>query len=314
MAALLRPLLAASLASLAGTHASAQSDQPVGGPVQRAATVGAGVSVEIRGSGSFTFDADIDDTEGSVSVGRAGFGLGLGFQAWERARISLGIDSEASWYLFDDAFGIVPGVPGEGDPFELGLTTTFSPRLSVQHDEKWSWFVAGIIEFAGDPDADIGDSGTYGVLAGARYSFTETFALTFGIGAKTRLEDDALVIPLIGIDWKVNDRVTVSTQGTVGKISMKLSDQWSAGLSAGWELRDFRLDDDAAVPDGVLSDSRVPIAVSFDWSPTPNTTISLTGGAVVWQEYEFRNDSEDEVGQTNTDPAPFIGLSAQFRF
>lgn len=310
-----RLFLTVAILSAAAHSAHAQSSPPVGGPVQQAAKASAeGVSVQLRGRGTFTFEADVDDTEGSVSVGRAGFGVGISFQPWERARLSLGVDEEVSWYLFDDARGIVPNLPGVGDPFELGLTTTFSPRLSVQHDERWGWFVAGIIEFAGDPDADIGDSGTYGGFAGARYAFSETFGLSFGIGAKTRLEDDTLVIPLIGLDWKVTDQVTISTEGTVGKIAVKLDDQWSVNLTGGWELRDFRMDDDSPVPDGVLSDSRIPIAVSLEWQLSQMCSLTLTGGAVVWQEYEIRNRNGDDINEINTDPAPFVGIAAQFRF
>lgn len=294
--------------------ALAQDQPPVGGPVQQAAAASESLTFQLRARGTFAFDADIDDTDGSVSIGRAGVGLGLTFRAWERARLSLGVDEEVSWYLFDDATRIIPALPASSDPFELGLITTFSPRLSVQHNENWSWFVGGIIEFAGDPDADIGDSGTYGGYAGARYAVSETFGLTFGFVAKTRLEEDALAIPLIGIDWKVSDRVTFSTEGTTGKIAAKLSDEWSVSVSGGWELRDYRLDDDGPVPDGVMSDSRIPIAISFEWNPSPNITLALTGGAVVWQEFEFRDEDGDDVSETNTDPAPFIGLSAQFRF
>lgn len=313
------PLVSTCIALFPLAAASAQEDRPVGGPVQQAATdpgpkEGGGVSIELRARGSFTFSADIDDTDGDVQIGRAGFGVTLGFQPWERARLSLGVDQEVSWYLFDNATPIIPTSPADGDPFELALSTTFSPRLSVQHDERWAWFVGGIIQVAGEPDADIGDSATFGGFAGARYAFSESFGLSFGFAAKTRLEDDAIVIPLIGLDWKINDRVTVATEGTFGTVTVKLADQWSAILSGGWELRDYRLDDDAVLPDGVVSDSRVPIGLAFEWKPSPNTTVSVGGGVVVWQEFEFRDEDGDDVSETNTDPAPFIGVSATFRF
>jgi hypothetical protein len=312
-------LLPTCMLLLSAGAAWAQEDRPVGGPVQQAATEaspkeGGGVSVEIRARGSFTFSADIDDTDGDVQIGRAGFGINLGFQPWERARLSLGLDEEVSWYLFDNATGIIPSSPADGDPFELALTTTFSPRLSVQHDQHWAWFVGGIIQVSGEPDADIGDSATYGGFAGARYAFSENFGLSFGFAAKSRLEDDAIVIPLIGLDWKINERVTVATEGTFGFITVKLADEWNAVVSGGWELRDYRLDDDAILPDGVVSDSRVPIGLAFEWKPSPNTTLSIGGGVVVWQEFEFRDNDGDDVSETNTDPAPFIGVSATFRF
>jgi hypothetical protein len=299
--------------------AFAQQDQPSGGPVQQAASVPAqkeagGVSFELRTRGSFTFSADIDDTDGEVEIARAGFGASVGFHPWERAQISLGVDEEVSWYLFDNATRIIPTAPGAGDPFELVLSTTFSPRLSVQQDEHWGWFVGGIIQFSGEADVHVDDAATFGGYAGARYSFSENFGLSFGFAAKSRLEDDAIVIPLVGLDWNVNDRVTISTDGTVGSIHVKLDDQWAAVLSGGWELRDYRLDSDSPLPDGVVSDSRVPIGLSFEWKPSANVTLSIGGGAVVWQEFQFRDNDGNDISETNTDPAPFVSLSAHFNF
>jgi hypothetical protein len=310
-----RPPISAVVVLSIAAPAMAQDNQPVAGPTQRAATVaGQGINIELTGRGSYTFDSGIDDTDGSVSIWRAGFGLGVSFQPFERARLTLGVDEEASWYLFDNATRLIPSLPAEGDPFELGLITTFSPRLSVAHDEHWSWFVGGIVQFAGDPDADVSDSGTYGGLAGARYAFSETFALTFGVVGKSRLEDDFLAFPLLGIDWKINDRVSFSTEGTVGTLRAKLDDAWAASLSIGWELREYRMADDAPVPDGVLGDSRVPIAVSFEWAPSPTLSLAITGGAVVWQEFEFRDSDGEDVTETNTDPAAFISLTGRIRF
>lgn len=297
----------------------AQNTPPTGGPTQQAAVAPVaakegGVSVELRTRGSFTFSADIDDTDGDVQIARAGFGLNVGFQPWERARLSLGIDQEISWYLFDNAAGIIPTSPTAGDPFELALTTTLSPRLTVQQNERWAWFIGGITQFSGEPGADIGDAMTFGGYGGARYAFSENFSLSFGVVAKSRIEDDAIVIPLIGIDWKINDRVSLSTEGTTGLLNVKLTDEWTAVFSAGWELRDYRLDDDSVLPDGVVSDSRIPIGIGFEWRPSPNITLNLNGGVVVWQEYEFHNDDGDDISETNTDPAPYVGFSAQFRF
>lgn len=297
--------------------ALAQEDRPVGGPVQQAATQpgqAGGITIEFRPRASYTFAADIDDTNGDVAIARAGLAFSVAFQPFERAQLSLGLDEEVSWYLFEDATPIIPSAPADGDPFELALSTTFSPRLSVQHDQHWAWFVGGIIQFSGEPDADIGDSASYGGYAGARYSFSESFSLSLGFAAKSRLEDDAIVVPLIGVEWKINDRVTLASEGTFGTLNVKLNEEWSATFSGGWELRDYRLDDDPVLPDGVVSDSRVPLGVAFEWRPSPNISLSLGGGVVVWQEFEFRDSDGDDVSETNTDPAPFIAFSALFRF
>src|SRR6185503_14228688 len=155
---------------------------------------------------------------------------------------------EASWYLFDNATGLVPGT---SDPFENVYRTTIRPMFSTQHDRQWSWFVGAILDFAGEADADLGDSFTYGAFGGARYAVSENFSLSFGIGGKSRLEERALFIPVIGFEWKVNDRVTVSADFDTGvRVSAKMTDTLTAAIVGSWELREYRLDDGAPNPDG----------------------------------------------------------------
>jgi len=269
------------------------------------------ITLELRAGGEYTFAADIDNSPGDARIARTNFGFGIGIPIGERSRLTLNVDEELSWYFFDRASGLVPGT---SDPFELALSTQFQPTFFSQIDDHWSWFVGGLVNFSGEPDADIGDSVTYGGFGGARYKFSDAFSLSFGLGAKTRLEDSALVIPLLGIEWKVSDRVTVSTEGTHVKVTAQLNKQLAVALSGGWELREFRLDDDAPLPSGVVRDRRVPIGVSLEWKPTHNTQLSLGGGVVVWQEFRFDDRNGDRVSETNTNPAAFVGLSGKLNF
>ncbi len=269
------------------------------------------MTFDLRAGGTYTFPADIDDSPGDVRIARASFGFGVGIPIAERSRLSFDIDEEASWYLFDDAAGLVPG---STDPFELALSTDLSVRFFSAIDEKWSWFVGGVVNFSGEPDVDIGDAATFGGFGGARYQVNDRLGLSFGLAGRSRLEDDALVIPIIGIDWKVSDRVTLSTEGTGLRIAAELNKEVTVSLTGGWESREYRLRDDGPLPDGVVRDARVPIAVSLDWKPRPNIQISVFAGAVVWQEFQFDDREGDEISETNTDPAPFVGVSGKITF
>ncbi|MBC7771040.1 MAG: hypothetical protein H7210_00960 [Pyrinomonadaceae bacterium] len=269
------------------------------------------ITFQLRGGGEYTFSSDIDDSPGDIGIARTNFGVGIGIPIGERSRLSLDVDEEVSWYFFDNAPGLVPGT---SDPFELALSTQFQPTFSSQIDERWSWFVGGIVNFAGEADADIGESATYGGFGGARYRFSDTFALSFGLGARTRLEDSTFVIPLIGIEWKVSDRVTVASEGTHIKITAQMNQQLAVTLSGGWELREYRLDDTGPLPDGVARDRRVPVGVTLDWKPADNVQLSLGGGVVVWQEFRFDDRNGDRVSETNTNPAAFVGVSGKFTF
>lgn len=287
------------------------ADSPADAPSEVATRPERPWTVSISGGGSYTFAADIDDSDGDVRIARAMFGVGVGIPVGERSRLSFSIEEEASWYLFDNATGLVPG---STDPFELGLSTDFSVRFFAPIDEDWSWFVGGNVNVSGEPDVDVGDAVTFGGLAGARYRVNERLALSFGVAGRSRLEDSALFIPLLGVEWKVSDRVTLSTEGTGLRVAAKLDEAFTVALSGGWESREYRLRDDGPLPDGVARDARVPIAVSLDYAPSRTFRLSVFAGAVVWQEFQFDDRDGDEISETNTDPAPFVGISGTFSF
>ena len=43
-------------------------------------------------------------------------------------------------------------------------------------------------------------------------------------------------------------------------------------------------------------------------------SLSATAGIVAWQEFTFDDANGDELASHNTDPAPFLGLSATVKF
>jgi hypothetical protein len=56
------------------------------------------------------------------------------------------------------------------------------------------------------------------------------------------------------------------------------------------------------------------VSIGFTWNPKKEISVTLRGGATVWQEFEVDNRGGNQVSEINTKPAPFIGLSADFRF
>lgn len=257
------------------------------------------------------FAADLRDSQGSVSTTRAGATLGLAAPLGERARLLVNVDGEWSRYNWSDVGDLLPS--GE-DPITNAYQVRLSPGLVYVLDQEWSLTGGAIIEFAGEGGADVGDSVTYGGFFGARYRWSDRLTTTFGVIAKTRLEDDAIAVPLLGVEWKITDTVTLENEGLGLKLRAAMNEQWRFGVFARYELRDYRLDDDGSVPDGVLRDQRVPIGVSVEWRPNPGVQIELSGGAVVYQKYEFDDSDGDRIESDRADVTPFIGLTATLAF
>lgn len=317
-----RIVTVAGLMGCLTAHASAQQGAapPVPTPRARPEPVEPSapnpVTFDLRPFGTLTFRSDLDepaggDDGGSVAIARTGLGFAVNTRLNERARFTVELGGEASFYDFDDAAGLIPGTD---DPLDDAYRFNVSPRLVFFHTRRLSYLAGASAEFSGEPDADIGDAMTYGGFGGVRYAFTDEFALTLGVSARTRLEDSALVLPLIGVEWTVNDRLRLETQGLGLRAVTRVNDRLDFTVSGGWELREFRLADDHALPEGVIRDRRVGIGAGFTWRATDDIALSLTGGAVAWQEFTIDDRDGDEVSEVNTDPAAFVTLSARIAF
>lgn len=268
------------------------------------------VRFEVKPRVSHAFRADFDDAGAEVSVTRAGVAAGWSIAVNQRLRLGMSADFESSWY----DFGKSATLPGGGEPLDSAASIRFGPNVFYAIDERWSVFAGAGPEFSGAYGADVGDSFTFGGYVGARYALSEKFALSFGLQGRTRLEEDARLLPLLGIEWQITDDVRLSTEGPGLRLTVRLDDAWSFNVGAAWELREYRLEDDAPIPEGVLRDSRFIVGAGFDFTPSPWVTLSLFGGVVAWQEYRFDDRDGNELLEDNTDPTGFIGFSAAFRF
>jgi hypothetical protein len=288
---------------------------PVESPTQfvpRPSAWGDKLTFEVRPRFEYAFESSLDDSPTDVSVTRTGLIVDLGFPVSDRLKLSLNTDFEASWYSFDS--GSSAGL--FADPFNDVYRFRVAPGFFYAINQQWGILAGGIVELAGESDADVSDSATYGGYVGARYAFNEDFALTAGFQAKTRIEDNALFLPILGFEWRVTPRVTLATSGPgIGlRLTAMLDEEWSFSIGTSWEPRDYRLSDDAPIPDGIARDERMPVIAGFTWKPTPGMSFNLYGGAIVWQELTLDDADGNEIAQDNTDPTGFVGFTAAFRF
>ena len=270
-----------------------------------------GVDFTLKTNGEITFKSDLRDNPGNVTVYRAGINLGLFTTVVEDWRVGLDISEEASWYNFRGATAILPGT---NRPFNEMHALRFSPSASHVLDKQWSYFFGGIFDFSFERDADMGESFTAGGFVGARYAFSDTFALSFGALAKTRLEKSALFLPVLGVEWKLSDKVQLVTRGLGGSIVYTMNDRWSFELFGEYQTREYRLDDTAPAVAGVVRDRRAPVGVGVTWKPTAHIDVSLRGGAIVYQQFRTDNNTGVNLTEVRTEPTGFISLEGVLRF
>lgn len=267
------------------------------------------VSLSLRAAASHSFNADLDDDDGEVSVTRAGGGGEAVWNASSKLRLVAGFDSEVSWYDFEsDAGGAFDEVIDTALTHGLSLTAIWS------HTDTLSFVFFGSVNSGYETGADFGDSLTYAGGAAVGFKVNDSLSLRLGAGVRSRLEDDVSFIPVIGVEWRINETTRLTTEGLGARLIASVNDDLDVYLRAGAEWRQYRLaDDNDVLPDGVLSDLRVPVGLGVIWEPAAGLQLSFEGGAVVWQEYELRDD-DDEIADTNTDPAPYVGFRVSWAF
>lgn len=270
-----------------------------------------GVDFSLKATGEVAFQTNLRAGPGDVTVYRAGLNLALLTTLAENWRGTLELSQERSWYNFHGATTIIPGTDR---PFNEMQTLRLTPGASHVLSKEWSYSFGGIFDFSFERDADVGDSFTAGGFIGVRYAFSDTFALSFGALAKTRIEKSTLFLPLLGVEWKINDKVQLATRGLGGTLTYQVNDRWSFQLFGEYEAREYRLDGTGPDPDGVIRDRRAPVGVGLTWKPTGQTEISLRGGAIVYQQFRADNSTGTNLTEVRAEPTGFVSLSGVIRF
>jgi len=304
----------ALLAVLLSPAAASAQEQPGESELVNVSASG-DTTFAVRLFGQYFVASDVDDTAGEVDITRAGAGLSFRRTVNDRLALTGSFRHEGSDYDFRDAAGLFPGSTDPESPFDNVHESRLSLGVAYQVDEAWSLFATGFVGSGYESGADLGDGLFGGVLAGFGYTFSEAFTLRLGVGVRTRIEDDALVLPLIGFRWQINESLRLESEGIALRLLWQTCDELELGLFARYSTRDYRTDEDNTfLPDGVFRDDRVTIGGSASWSPSPAFTLRLEAGASVWQEFTFLNSSGDELNSTETDPQFMVAGRLEFRF
>lgn len=320
-ATLARPLLIAASLALplsASRHALAQQAPT---RVQRPDTAAADapgeessgpLNISFAAGETYAFRSDIDGADASVASARTDLGLNFNWRAGEEWHFGLLLDGELSFYDWDNADTILPGVSEPHDDlFSAGVL------LRANWAFRDPWFVtAGVFTRSGwERDADAADGFTIGGYGAIGYSFSDALTIALGVGVSSRLDDNLTPFPFISFRWKVSDRVTLTSRALGLSLTYAASDRFDVTLGGGFDRREYRLSDDRAViPEGVARADRVPIGVELAWKPAGGLVLALTGGVLIYQHVEYLNDNGNELIEMETDPAAFVGLRLEYSF
>lgn len=303
--------------TLTAPAAFAQEEAGEPKPVQSAGTAESRRSTvfSLNGSATYLGEADVDDDSGEVSVFRAGGRLGFRHSASKQLTVVGAIAEEWSDYDFENAANLFPGSTSAESPFDSLHETVFTLGFDYRIDESWAVFGGGIAGFGYESGADFGDSFYAGGRAGFRYRYSDSLSLGFGAGLVTRLEDDALVVPILTVQWQIDEDWRLESDGLGAKLAWSASDDLKLHAFARYSSRDYRLDDsNSYLPGGAFSDSRFLLGAGATWSPAERFTISIEAGTSVLQTFKFYNGAGNEISERDSDPQLMLRAGLEFRF
>ncbi len=269
---------------------------------------------EVNLTARYAFRSDVDGG-GSVAVTRSMLSGWFSHEFTPDFRASLLVSTEVSWYDFNNATGLIAGT---GKPFGQLSETDVSPGFACRINDQWTALSGLIFRVAGENDADFGDSFTWGGYVAAQYKPNKDFSVTLGVRANDRIEEDWRVLPAVALDWHVSQTVRVQVLPAVGglgfRVTSEINDKFSFLIDGEYESREFRLNNEAPLPLGVVRDSRALIGMGLVWSPCEKLQITARAGAVAYQEFRIDNSAGVEQTTANTDPTPYIFLGGQLTF
>lgn len=259
--------------------------------------------------------ADHADASGAIETTRARVNLDLLMPLTKQDTLSIGLINEYTVYNFDQG----SGGDAFGEPWGDVLGNRLSVGMSHVFDEQWTMLGGVGVESVRESGAELSDSLLYSGAVGAQYTLSPSLKLGLFAAASTTLEEDPVFFAAPTVDWKIDDRWTVTTGRArapgIG-IEYTTSDrQWTIGLRTRYEAREFRLaEDNLLAPSGVGADRRVPIYLDVDWNLSEQFSFNAMLGVSVFQRLKYQDSNGDTIDRTDVDPTPYFAFGVAFRF
>ncbi|MHC4263442.1 MAG: hypothetical protein ACYSWX_13030 [Planctomycetota bacterium] len=267
-------------------------------------------SLGLRGAMQLMDDSALSDVSGTLSTQRAGWDLLLGRHFEDGGVLAFGLETEASFYDFGGSgFGA-----GLSDPFNDVYESRLRGTVYRRLDSHTSFFAGGEIAFGSEDEAELASGVTAGASFGFGYRPSDALEVTFGIAGASRLEDDAYVLPFIGVDWCLTESTRLVAEGPEVRPEQDLGDTWELQVLADYDLRQFRLNDEGPTAGGAFRDEQIDLGAGLYWQPGDAVRFGLEGGMTVWRELTLLADGGASLGVTEVDPAPWIGISLSATF
>jgi hypothetical protein len=274
--------------------------RPVQPGIHGALTIGAGTDLENT----------LKDGGGYIKAIRESVLASIDVPIAKKTGLSASFEREFSHYDLD----LIPPSVSEMGSMHLSINR-FGLIARHQLGERWSLFAIGDLTFSTENNASWSDGMTCGGLVGARQQVNKSFAWQVGVIARTRLEDQPLILPIPGIDWKINDRLTLRTaQGVTFSYDLTGKKHWMFDAGVSIENRIYRMDGRSQLPDGIFIDRFIPLVTALSYQFWRGTFIKVAASTPLYRRYKFCESDGTTVETLDSNFFPSFNFSAGAAF
>jgi outer membrane receptor protein involved in Fe transport len=199
----------------------------------------------------------------------------------------------------------------------------FRAGVSAQYfaNDEWTLYAIPSVRFNAESGASFDDGINGGLLAGASYRVSDTLTIGPGFGVFTEIEDSTSFFPILLIDWKITDTLSLETgrgfaasRGPGLQLRWRYSPTWQFAIGGRYEKTRFRLDDEGVAPGGVGQDKAIPLFALAEYAMGQDLKLGLIGGAEVGGELRLEDDAGKLIGRSDLSEAMFLGATFQASF
>jgi hypothetical protein len=259
------------------------------------------------------FRADIGDSRMDFSGYRVKADLDL--VKSRKLIMSLGTSYDVSEYKF-------AGQPADpwSDPWGSINSTDVGLRTIFPGSGKWSYFLAGSLDWSWEEGASAPDGLVYGIITSGTHSFRYDRRLGLGIGVFNGLEE-LKIFAYPTVSWRFNENLTLKNPlqaGPVGPAGLELvynaSNKWEIGSGAAYRSLRFRLDGEGIGPDGFGDISGIPMWFRTTHQSGSGWKFGLYAGIVLSGDAVVEDRDGRRLQSRHFDPAPLAALTLERDF
>jgi hypothetical protein len=188
-------------------------------------------------------------------------------------------------------------------------TLAFNMLWKSMINDDWGYFAYGAVSMSASKNAEL-ESGLTGIGGGGvQYVWSKDLSLGLGGAVATHMEEDPSFLPIIALNWQINDRWNLKTlYGATISYDVTGDKKFLVDLGANYSRREYRIENNAS-----LYDRTFTVELGATYMFTPNLGIRGFAGVATGRQFQIRHNNE-KIAEQDVNAAPIVGVRALFTF